>query len=249
LEMCRAVDSVICVTDNDQGYLEDYLPSEKLAVINTGVDPHYFDFKEEGVEEGSIVFVGAFRHSPNVDAMKFFCNAIFPTIQKAHPNCRLYIVGSGPTPEIKRLGQRPGIFVTGFVEDIRDYYQRAQVVVVPLRTGVGIRGKVLEGWSMGKAMVATSLACQGIHAVHGENIIVADSPELFARWTIALLDNPDFCKHLGRNGRQVVERHYDWELMGERLLALYETHCPAPTATTAERTHAPQLLSRTARLG
>lgn len=249
LEMCRAVDSVICVTDNDQAYLEDYIPSEKLTVINTGVDPHYFEFTEEEVEEHSIVFVGAFRHSPNVDAMKFFCNTIFPIIQKAHPNCRLYIVGSGPTPEIKRLGQRPGIFVTGFVEDIRDYYQRAQVVVVPLRTGVGIRGKVLEGWSMGKAMVATSLACQGIHAIHGENIIIADSPELFARWTIALLDNPDFCEHLGRNGRSVVERHYDWEVMAKHLLALYETHCPPSIATSAERTDATQVLSRTARLG
>ena len=139
--------------------------------------------------------------------------------------------------------------MTGFVEDIRDYYQRAQVVVVPLRTGVGIRGKVLEGWSMGKAMVATSLACQGIYAVHGENIVIADSPDLFARWTIALLDNPDFCEHLGRNGRCAVEAHYNWEVMGKRLLSLYNDLCPRSPSkpSSADAAHS-EPVPRTAEL-
>jgi glycosyltransferase involved in cell wall biosynthesis len=147
---------------------------------------------------------------------------------KQVPETRLYVVGSSPTPEIQALAEQPAVTVTGFVEDIRDYYRLAQVVVVPLRTGVGIRGKILEGWSAGRAMVATSLACQGIDAIHGQNIMIADEPELFARWTVALLKHPDFCHDLGEKGRQLVEEKYDWDILGEQMIDLYEEVAGVP---------------------
>ena len=87
---------------------------------------------------------------------------------------------------------------------------------------MGIRGKILEGWAAGRATVATSLACQGIRAVHGENILVADDPEEFALWTLALLRNRDVCRTLGRNGRETVERHYEWDLLGDQMARFYE---------------------------
>jgi GT2 family glycosyltransferase/glycosyltransferase involved in cell wall biosynthesis len=222
VEMCRRVDRVICVTDDDRKYLEGYVPAEKLAVINTGVDTRYFRFEPEGSDPDALVFVGAFRHYPNLDAMRFFCGRIFPRILAERPGTRLYVVGSSPPPEVEALGEHPGITVTGFVDDIREYYRRAQVVVVPLRTGVGIRGKILEGWAAGRATVATSLACQGIRAVHGENILVADDPEEFALWTLALLRNRDVCRTLGRNGRETVERYYEWDLLGDQMARFYE---------------------------
>jgi O-antigen biosynthesis protein len=222
LELCRLVDRVVCVTDQDQGYLEGFLEPDRLTVINTGVDPDEFRFEEEGIEPDSIVFVGAFRHSPNVDAMRYFCNEIFPLILRERPQTRLYIVGSSPTRQILELETNPQITVTGFVDDIRGYYQLAQVVVVPLRTGVGIRGKILEGWAIGRATVATSLACQGLRASHGENIMIADQPERFAMWTLSLLRNPGFCRRLGEAGRRTVERHYDWDRLADRVCGLYQ---------------------------
>lgn len=222
LELCRLVDRVVCVTDQDQGYLEGFLEPDRLTVINTGVDPNEFRFEEEGIEPDSIVFVGAFRHSPNVDAMRYFCNEIFPLILRERPQTRLYIAGSSPTREILELETNPQITVTGFVDDIRGYYQLAQVVVVPLRTGVGIRGKILEGWAIGRATVATSLACQGLRASHGENIMIADQPERFAMWTLSLLRNPGFCRRLGEAGRRTVERHYDWDRLADRVSELYQ---------------------------
>jgi len=223
LEMCRNVDRVICVTDVDKDFLKGYLPSRKLEVINTGVDTHYFQPGERRlIEPNSIAFVGAFRHQPNIDAMTYFCNEVFPLILNEVPETRLYIVGSSPPETILKLETHPRIKVTGFVPDIRDYYRKAQVVVVPVRTGVGIRGKILEGWAAGKAMVATSVACLGIRAVHGENIMVADSPRDFATWTVALLRNPDFCLKLAKAGRRTAERHYDWSHLGEQLVATYE---------------------------
>jgi GT2 family glycosyltransferase/glycosyltransferase involved in cell wall biosynthesis len=224
LEMCRRADRVICVTDVDKDFLKGYLPPEKLDVINTGVDTQYFrPGKPRLVEPDSIVFVGAFRHQPNIDAMTYFCSEVFPLILSQIPEATLYIVGSSPPDTILKLGTHPRIKVTGFVPDIRDYYRRAQVVVVPVRTGVGIRGKILEGWAAGKAMVATPVACLGIRAIHGENIMVADSPGDFATWTVALLSNPDFCLKLAKAGRLTAERYYDWGHLGERLAATYES--------------------------
>jgi GT2 family glycosyltransferase/glycosyltransferase involved in cell wall biosynthesis len=221
VEMCRQVDHVICVTGEDRGYLEGYVPSGALEVVNTGVDTAAFAYTESRQEPNSLVFVGAFRHSPNLDAMDFFTREIFPGVLAEIPETHLYIVGSSPPPGIRRLAKHPNITVTGYVEDIREYYERASVVVVPLRTGVGIRGKILEGWAVGKAMVATSLACQGIEAVHGENILIADEPREFILWTVALQRNPDFCRHLGERGRRTAEALYDWDILGHQMSALY----------------------------
>ncbi len=222
LEMCRRVGQVVCVTDADRDFLAGYLEPSQLKVINTGVDTGYFTPGEEAlIEPDALVYVGAFRHDPNVDAMRFFCREIFPLIRRERPQTRLYIVGSSPPREIQRLGEHPGITVTGFVRDIRDYYWRAQVVVVPLRTGVGIRGKILEGWAAGKAMVATSQACLGIRAQHGENILIADRPEPFARWTLALLRHPEHCRRLGLAGRETARRYYEWDALAGELSRTY----------------------------
>ncbi len=226
LELCRRVDHVICVTDLDRDYLRGFLPGKQLEVVNTGVDTAYFSCGGSEIEPNSLVFVGAFRHDPNLDAMAYFCEEILPRVLKSQPDAHLYIVGSSPPSSIQDLADHPQITVTGFVPDIRDYYRKAQVVVVPLRIGVGIRGKILEAWSVGKAVVATSLACQGIRAVHGKNVLVADQAADFSDWTTALLRQPDFAAELGRAGRKTVEELYDWEAIGEQMSHLYESIAP-----------------------
>jgi len=154
--------------------------------------------------------------------MFYFYREIFPEVMQKCPDTHLYIVGSSPPDDIKELGLRENITVTGFVEDIRDYYRLAQVVIVPIRTGVGIRGKVLEGWAAGSAMVASSLACQGIRAEHGRNILIADNPRDFAACTVELLRDPEKCSALSRNGRAVAEALYGWNTMGRKMIEEYE---------------------------
>ena len=235
VELCRQVDRVVCVTDIDAGYLKGYVPEEKLAVINTGVETSYFapDWSFD-TEPSSIVYVGAFRHDPNIDAMLFFHREIWPHILEHRPDAHLYIVGSSPPQIIKGLGESANITVTGFVEDIRDYYRLAQVVIVPLRTGVGIRGKILEGWSAAKAMVATRVACFGIRAIHGQNILIADDPKEFANWTIALLNHPEHCRTLAVAGQHVAKEHYEWDQLGHQMSDLYESLVPVRSRPEVE---------------
>ncbi len=223
LQMCRRTDGVVCVTDTDAAFLAGYIPDARLHVVNTGVDTGYFTpGSPDQIEPDSLVYVGAFRHEPNVDAMLYFQREIFPLLLESRPETHLYIVGSSPPLEIRRLANHPNVTVTGFVEDIREYYHRAQVVIVPLRTGVGIRGKILEGWAAEKAMVATSLACLGIRAGHGENILIADDPAEFALWTLALLRNPEHCRRLGAAGRETAVQHYEWDRLAGQLSNLYQ---------------------------
>ena len=223
LQLCRKMDNVICVTKTDSSYLEGFLPKKKIQVLNTGVDTKYFTpSPSHRIRPNTLLYVGAFRHQPNVDAMLYFNELIFPQIQKYRPNVHLYIVGSSPPNEIKRLANLPNITVTGFVEDIRDYYAQAQVVIVPLRTGVGIRGKILEGWAAGKAMVATSVACLGIRATHGENILIADEPKDFSRCTTPLLGSPDYCLKLGLAGRKAATNYYEWDNVSVKLRDIYK---------------------------
>lgn len=221
-EMCGKVEKVVCVTEDDKAYLKGYVEADKLEVINTGVDLDFFKYSEDGRDPSAIVFVGAFRHYPNLDAMFYFHREIFPAVLERCPETHLYIVGSSPPEEIEALGEEDNITVTGFVEDIRDYYRMARVVVVPLRTGVGIRGKVLEGWSAGAPMVASPLACQGIGAVHEKNIMIAGDHSTFAEYTIELLNNPAKGLQLARNGRETAEELYGWDVMGGQMIQLYE---------------------------
>ena len=113
--------------------------------------------------------------------------------------------------------------MTGFVEDVRPFMAAASVYVVPLRLGVGIRGKILEAWGMAMPVVATSVACAGLRYRHGENILIADDPTDFAAAVIALLEDPALRDLLGRAGRRVAEEHYSWEAAARRLDACIGT--------------------------
>lgn len=227
LALCRLVDHVVCVNETDADYLRGYLDARKIHVIETGVDTNYFRPGQNGIEDPyRILFVGAYRHDPNIDAMLYFCRDIFPEIRRQDPEAQMWIVGSSPPPAIVNLGKLPGVRVAGFVENLADAYQRCAVMVVPLRTGVGIRGKILEAWASGRPVVATPLAAAGLDALHGENIIIAEDPGAFASWTVALLRNATARRRLGLQARQTAEQQYDWEALTARLERLYREAQP-----------------------
>jgi glycosyltransferase involved in cell wall biosynthesis len=142
-------------------------------------------------------------------------------IQSRIPEIELLIVGSNPPPPIVSLAEMPGIHVTGFVPDIRPYMARSSIYVVPLNLGVGIRGKILEAWAMGMAVVSTSVGCAGLRYEHNRNILVADTPKQFADQIFSLVKDPPRRQYLGEEGRRTVEQHYSWEGSARQLEALY----------------------------
>jgi GT2 family glycosyltransferase len=220
----RRVDTSICMTEPDRECLRRFCATVPIHVINTGVDLDYFSPPERPAARSRLVFVGAFRHNPNVDAMIHFCSEVLPLVQKEVPDTELYIVGSYPTPELVSLQNISGVHVTGFVPDVRPFMADSSVYVVPLRLGVGIRGKILEAWGMAMSVVATSVACAGLRYQDGEQIIVADTADDFAAGVVTLLKDPSRRARMGQAGRKMAEQFYNWEVAASQLDLLYQAH-------------------------
>jgi glycosyltransferase involved in cell wall biosynthesis len=169
------------------------------------------------------VFVGTFDWFPNADAMRYFVNEVFPLILKVRPDTMLTIIGKhGESAAAAELARHPQIRLAGLVDDIRPWLQAAAVYVVPLRIGGGTRLKILDALAMSKAIVSTSVGCEGLHVTDGQDIIVADQPDAFARQVLGLLSEGARAQSLGRRGRELVERQYDWRVIADSLLQAYQ---------------------------
>jgi len=217
----KKFDACLAVCHEDETYIRKLAPRTITAIVPNGVDTTYY-VPQFGVGgERTILFTGAMAWSPNIDAVKFLVSDILPIVRQYDPSVTLQIVGRNPTSDVRELAQAPWITVTGFVEDIRPYLAASTVYVVPLRAGAGTRLKILEALAMGKAVVSTSLGAEGLEVTDGKNILIADEPGEIAAQIIALLRNQSLREELGRNGRQLVESHYDWSAIASKLGAVY----------------------------
>jgi sugar transferase (PEP-CTERM/EpsH1 system associated) len=206
----------IFVSRKEADLFKAQVPEAKnIDIILNGVDHDYFNPENiPATEESSapvISFFGAMDYYANVDGALWFADKILPLIKKKVPDTLFYIVGSNPDPKLKALTSDPGIRVTGYVEDIREYYSRARVCVIPLRIARGVQNKVLEAMSMEKAVVTTSPAVQGI-AVYDDTLLkIEDDPARFAAQVIHLLQDEPLRKKLGRVARRHIIENFNWD--------------------------------------
>ncbi len=204
-----AVTNVFC-TPLEQDLFKEQIPGRLSAVVRNGVDLEYFQPQPELREPEHLMFTGVMDYFPNVDGCVHFVEEVLPLVRTRFPDCRFTIVGSRPAPEVERLGQVPGVAVTGFVDDIRTYLGRAAISVAPLRVARGIQNKVLEALACGLPVVGTTSATQGVEGKAGQDFILADSARDQADAIIRLLRNPDEARALGQRARTFVEENYDW---------------------------------------
>jgi polysaccharide biosynthesis protein PslH len=214
------VDGCVVTSDRDERIVRAHAPDTAAAVVPNGVDLEYFRPGAAEVEPHTLVFNGVLDYRPNLDAAYHLVEEIWPLVVRRCPDARLTIVGRGYAADLRRL-RRPGVVVTGEVPDVRPYLERAAAVAIPIRMGGGTRLKVVEGLAMGKAMVSTSLGCEGIAVHDGEHLLIADGAEPFASKVIQLFHDQPLRDALARAGRALAEKRYSWELAGERLDALY----------------------------
>jgi sugar transferase (PEP-CTERM/EpsH1 system associated) len=197
-----------------QGELEEF---KKLnvdrphSVIPNGVDRNYFR-PNGGPSKANpvIVFLGRMDYYPNIDAVLYFTESVFPTIRAAVPSVEFRIIGSNPSPPVQRLREVPGVVVTGQVADVRPYLSDAVVAVAPLRMARGTQNKILESIAMGLPVVATSVAAKGIQVIPNEQLLVGDDPELFAEQVIRVLQDPSLRTTLSDAGYQKVKEAHAW---------------------------------------
>jgi len=184
-----------------------------VHALSNGVDLRRFspEYQAEiSLSDPAIVFTGAMDYRPNGEGVSWFVREVLPGIWKMIPEAVFYIVGSRPTLQVKKLAQQEGVVVTGYVEEIRDYLAAATLCVAPLKVARGIQNKVLEGMAMGKSVVCTPQALEGIMARADRDVAVAGTAPEFSRVVIDLIREGSKRRVMGENGRRCVERDYSW---------------------------------------
>lgn len=171
----------------------------------------------------NLLFVGNLSGRPNVDAVLFLVNQIWPTIFNRYPHSRLLIAGRTPCEEILALAGMPGLELHCDVPDLGDLYQKATVALVPIRYGAGTKLKLLEAFGYGVPVVSTSLGCEGVPVQHGEHLLVANSPDFFAEACCHLLADPGLRQHLASAGWDYVRRCHDAIAIQTQVAQIY-TH-------------------------
>lgn len=185
----------------------------KARALSNGVDLAYFSPQDPlaPVVRGRTVFCGAMDYRPNIDAVVWFATAVLPLLRQRLPEAELYVVGANPHPRVRALTTLPGVHVTGAVVDVRPFVAKAALSVAPVRLARGVQNKVLEAMAMGKAVLATPQAFEGIEAVAGFDLAVApDEPEAFAAAALQLLLHPQAATIMGVRARRCMERRYSW---------------------------------------
>lgn len=196
----------------------------RIGHFSNGVDTDYFSPEHDLASpyapgERALVFTGAMDYWPNVDAVQWFCDEVFPVLRRQDPELRFYIVGSRPAPQVQALAQAAGVTVTGTVPDVRPYIRHARVAVAPLRIARGIQNKVLEAMAMATPVVVSPQALEGIAAEPGRELLLAPDAAGFADAVARLLARTG--NDMGLAARARVEHHYSWPsnlaCIGEKL--------------------------------
>jgi O-antigen biosynthesis protein len=209
LGMMKKADCTIVISTAEEELLRKELPDAHLFNIPLVMEIHNRNPKSFA-ERKDIFFIGGYQHVPNVDAVRYFVEQIWPLLREKIPGLKFYIVGSHPPQEIIDLASHD-VMVVGYVEDLSDFFNGCRLSIAPLRYGAGIKGKVGRSLAYGLPVVATSIATEGTGLVDREDIFIADGAEAFAAAVAELYNDEAVWNRLSRNGIEFYERNYSFE--------------------------------------
>lgn len=193
-----------------------------IAVLPNGVDLDYFRPAQQERRRYNLVFSGKMSYHANVATALYLYQQVMPLIWQQQPQATLTIVGSKPPRAVQQLGNDRRVEVTGYVEDIRTYVARAEIMVSPMVYSVGIQNKVLEAMALGTPVVVAKQAASALEAIPERDLLIAESAREFADATLRLMDDTAMRESLHIQGRAYVERHHDWHIATENLTELYQ---------------------------
>jgi GT2 family glycosyltransferase len=222
LGIAKKADKTLVVSPIEKEILENCCPQLKIHVI-----PNIHQISSSGKpfrQRKDILFLGGFNHPPNVDAVNYFANEIFPVVREKIEGVKLYVVGSSPPQSIQDLACED-IFVRGYVDEVSDYLNGAKVSIAPLRYGAGLKGKVTMSMSYGLPVVATSTGIEGTGLVHGVSALVAEAPREFAEAIESLYLNENIWQTLSENSRCLVAKHFSFEAVTKNVEKLLDESC------------------------
>lgn len=226
---CRRFDLTVAVSPEDRGRMQREYGLEHVADIPTGVDTDYFRPQSNtqshtASEPHSLVFTGSMDWLPNEDAIQYFVKEIMPLVRQTVPDLTLTVVGRQPYHSLIELSRRdPGVIVTGRVDDVRPYIERATAYIVPIRIGGGTRLKIYEAMAMEKPVISTTIGAEGLPVRDGSELLLADTPEAFASTIVRVLKDKDLARRLGTSASTVIRERFGWGGVAHRFAELCES--------------------------
>ncbi|MDX2447351.1 MAG: TIGR03087 family PEP-CTERM/XrtA system glycosyltransferase [Desulfobacterales bacterium] len=215
-ELAEQFDIALFVSSSEAEMFKQLSPStaHKIGFYNNGVNTDYFNSAQAGISPYEnlgpvIVFTGAMDYWPNVDAVEWFVKEVFPGLKEKIQAIQFFIVGGNPAKSVKQLARLAGVTVTGRVDDVRPYIAWADAAVAPMRVARGVQNKVLEAMAMEKPVLVSSKGLEGIDAVDGEHLLLANEPSDYSRLLSRILDD-DF-PDIGVNARSHVATNFNWD--------------------------------------
>ena len=216
------LDAAVAFTEQDAQALTGVVPSLRVVRISLGIDLPATPLSPAGVGEPVALYVGGYSHRPNEDAALRLERSIMPLVRRRLPNLRLLLVGATPSDAMRAAASEADT-ITGEVPSVEPYMDQAALVVLPIRIGGGMRVKLLEALAAGKAVVASPLAAAGLELTSGQQIVLADTDDEFAKAIVDLLADHAAREQLGRNARSWAVAHLSWESRVTQYERLYRS--------------------------
>jgi GT2 family glycosyltransferase/glycosyltransferase involved in cell wall biosynthesis len=224
LRLLPACDHIQVCTEENKRYLESFLPSLAPRIdsgMRAAIDTRAYPFPGGPREPNTMLFLGSFRHAPNQVALEWFARFVLPLVVDRLPHARLLVAGSDPPPRHAFADPANAIEWLGFVEDIQPLFSSCALFVCPIRSGSGVRVKLLEAFAMGIPVVSTTIGAEGLARVDGEFCALADDAPGFATKAVELLENRPLACEMAARARKEVAAHWDMEVVTSRLVAKY----------------------------
>jgi polysaccharide biosynthesis protein PslH len=221
---CRLI---FAVSDVDARTISAFAGTVPVVVVPISVDLAGVPPRPSLVRDPEILFVGGLHWPPNADAVDYFIKDIFPVIRTSVPDARVTVVGAAPRRVARRFDHVPGVRLVGHVDDVEGYFSASRVMVVPIRSGSGMRVKILDALARQLLTVTTSIGCEGIDVVPGTHLLVGDTPLEFARLVTQALRDDGLTAALAKAGRELVAERYDIPVVALRVLRSFHQTFPS----------------------
>lgn len=222
-KIVASFDVALVCSPVDRTVLAGAAPTARLELLYNGIDLDQFTPDENRrPDPDRIIYTGNLSYFPNADGIRYFVAEILPLIRREVPSVKLQIVGKDPPARVRNLASE-SVKVTGFVPDIRAEYLASAVAIAPVRFGAGTLNKVLEPMALGVPVVSTPIGAEGLPFESGTHLMLAGSPEDFARGVVSLLKDPALRRKLSANGMEIVRSNYGWGAVAGTLEDVYST--------------------------
>src|SRR5437667_820758 len=230
-DLIRQADETWVTSSVEQKLLQEKWPEKSIQLVSNIVDipgsSTPFELRRD------FLFIGGFQHTPNTDAVLFFLKKIYPIVNARLGEAKFYIIGDKAPPEVVALADE-NIVITGLQRDVRPFFESVRLSIAPLRFGAGVKGKINQSMAWGVPVVATSVAVEGMELTFGEDVLVADEPEEFARAIVTLYESPELWNRLSQNGIAKTRSLYSTEVARERLERLFNNQHVQPAEVLSQ---------------